>query len=141
MSRATNSYASAALPVGDGAAPRGHLRTASQPLTAGQPCPKAHRMYADGSLSHRRVWAETGSDHPDGICWDADVGNKRGVRLHEGGKVLQTIELDRGGFACMLGGVDDKTLYIVATEWKGAGQRPMGRALARSSPTPHAGRP
>jgi hypothetical protein len=26
------------------------------------------------------------------------------VRVAEGGKVLQTVELDRGGFACVLGG-------------------------------------
>jgi sugar lactone lactonase YvrE len=81
---------------------------------------------ASSSLSHRRIWAETSTDHPDGICldaegalWYADVGNKRCVRVREGGEVLQTIELDRGCFACMLGGADSKTLFVVATEWKG----------------------
>lgn len=33
--------------------------------------------------------------------------------------MLQTINLDRGCFACMLGGVDRKTLFMVATEWRG----------------------
>jgi sugar lactone lactonase YvrE len=107
---------------------------------------------ASGDLSHRRVWAETGTDHPDGICldadgalWYADVGNKHCVRVREGGKVLQTIELDRGCFACMLGGADRKTLFMVATEWKGEehmtdGSR-TGQILTIRAPAPHAGWP
>src|SRR5260221_626164 len=112
----------------------------------------AFAIEADGSLSNRRVWAETGTDHPDGICldakgalWYADVGNKHCVRVREGGEVLQTIELDRGCFACMLGGADSKTLFLVATEWKGAenmadGSR-TGQILTVRAPTPHAGWP
>jgi sugar lactone lactonase YvrE len=80
----------------------------------------------DGTLSNRRTWADVGDDHPDGICldvegavWYADVGNKRCVRVAEGGKVLQTVEHDRGCFACMLGGPDRRTLFIVANEWGG----------------------
>ncbi|GII95359.1 SMP-30/gluconolactonase/LRE family protein [Sinosporangium siamense] len=78
----------------------------------------------DGSLSNRRVWAETGTDHPDGICvapentvWYADVGNKRCVRIREGGEVLETVDIDRGCFACALGGPDGTTLFITAAEW------------------------
>jgi sugar lactone lactonase YvrE len=37
----------------------------------------------------------------------------------EGGEVLKTVELDRGGFACMLGGSDDRNLYIVGAHWPG----------------------
>jgi sugar lactone lactonase YvrE len=80
----------------------------------------------DGSLHHRRVWADLGDGVPDGICldaegtvWYADVPNQRCVRVREGGEVLQTIQLDRGCFACMLGGSDRRTLFIVATEWRG----------------------
>nr|MDQ6906074.1 SMP-30/gluconolactonase/LRE family protein [Chloroflexota bacterium] len=54
-----------------------------------------------------------------GAVWYADVGSKHCVRVRERGAVLQTIELDRGCFACMLGGADRKTLFIVANEWKG----------------------
>jgi sugar lactone lactonase YvrE len=32
----------------------------------------AFNIEADGSLSNRQVWAETGEDHPDGICIDAE---------------------------------------------------------------------
>jgi sugar lactone lactonase YvrE len=112
----------------------------------------AFDIEASGSLSNRRVWADTGKDHPDGICldaegalWYADVGSKRCVRVREGGEVLQTIELDRGCFACMLGGADRKTLFMVATEWKGTenmadGSR-TGQILTVRAPAPHAGWP
>ena len=73
----------------------------------------AFDIAADGSLSNRRVWADLGDGVPDGICLDAenavwygDVPNQRCVRVREGGEVLQTIDLDRGCFACMLGGAD-----------------------------------
>jgi sugar lactone lactonase YvrE len=86
----------------------------------------AFDIVAHGSLSNRRIWADLGDGVPDGICidaegavWYADVPNKRCVRVREGGEVLQTINLDRGCFACMLGDVDRKTLFMVATEWRG----------------------
>jgi sugar lactone lactonase YvrE len=88
----------------------------------------AFDIAADGSLSNRRVWADlagTGG-FPDGICldvegaiWYADVPNKRCVRVREGGEVLETINLDRGCFSCALGGPDKRTLFLVATEWRG----------------------
>ncbi len=80
----------------------------------------------DGSLSHRRVWAEIAGSAPDGICfdaenavWFADVPNRRCVRVREGGDVLQTVDVDRGCFACMLGGADGTTLFILAADWRG----------------------
>jgi sugar lactone lactonase YvrE len=86
----------------------------------------AFDVAADGSLSNRRVWADLGDGVPDGICLDAsgamwygDVPNKRCVRVREGGEVLETIELDRGCFACALGGAHGRTLFMMATEWSG----------------------
>jgi sugar lactone lactonase YvrE len=86
----------------------------------------AFDIAADGSLSNRRVWADLGGGVPDGICvdtegavWYADVPNKRCVRVREGGEVLRAIELDRGCFACMLGGAHGRTLFMVAAEWRG----------------------
>jgi sugar lactone lactonase YvrE len=55
----------------------------------------------------------------ENAVWYADVPNKRCVRVREGGEVLETIDVDRGCFACMLGGAERKTLFIVATEWRG----------------------
>ena len=107
---------------------------------------------ADGELRHRRVWADLGDGTPDGICldddgavWYADVPNKRCVRVREGGEVLQTVDVDRGCFACMLGGVDGATLFIVAAEWGGPArvgeQTRTGRVLRIEAPAPHAGHP
>jgi sugar lactone lactonase YvrE len=86
----------------------------------------AFDIATDGSLSNRRIWADLVDGVPDGICldaegaiWYADVPNKRCVRVREGGEVLQTINLDRGCFSCALGGPDMKTLFVVATEWRG----------------------
>jgi sugar lactone lactonase YvrE len=86
----------------------------------------AFDIASDGSLSHRRVWANLGNGFPDGICldaegavWYADVPNKHCLRVREGGEVAQTVTLDRGCFACMLGGEDRKTLFVVAQEWHG----------------------
>jgi sugar lactone lactonase YvrE len=69
------------------------------------------------------------------------------VRVREGGEVLQTVEVDRGCFACMLGGAEGKTLFVVASEWRGMDQiaevarARTGRLLAVEAPAPHAGWP
>ena len=79
----------------------------------------------DGTLSGRRTWAALGVDNPDGICldaegaaWYADVPHQHCVRVAEGGEVLATVTLDRGGFACML--ADGPELYVVGAHWPGA---------------------
>jgi len=116
-----------------------------------------HRLTAfdlgpDGSLANRRVWADLGDAFPDGICTDADgavwyaeVPTSRCVRVAEGGEVLEVVQADRGCFACMLGGEDGRTLFVVATEWGGVsdagdGER-TGQVLTHRAPAPHAGRP
>jgi sugar lactone lactonase YvrE len=108
----------------------------------------------DGSLSNRHVWAEL--EHaPDGICADADgavwvasVPGQYCVRVRQGGEVLDTVAVDRGCFACMLGGDDGCTLFIAAAVWRGMdvamreGPGTTGRLLAApAQPAPHAGRP
>jgi sugar lactone lactonase YvrE len=112
----------------------------------------AFDITTDGSLSNRRVWADLGDGTPDGICvdtegavWYADVPNKRCVRVREGGEVLQTIQLERGCFACMLGGMDGRTLFMMAAEWRGPANMTdsprTGLALTAQAPAPHAGWP
>jgi sugar lactone lactonase YvrE len=108
----------------------------------------------DGGLSNRRVWADLNGGVPDGICldaegavWYADVPNKRCVRVREGGEALQTIELDRGGFACMLGGADGRTLFVVVNEWRGMDKiqevslKRTGQVLTIEAPAPAVGWP
>ncbi|MFF3409327.1 SMP-30/gluconolactonase/LRE family protein [Streptomyces sp. NPDC002742] len=108
---------------------------------------------ADGALSGRRVWADLGEGTPDGICadahdavWYADVPGRCCVRVAEGGAVLDRVDLDRGGFACVLGGDDRRTLFIVAAAWRGMTESEMvtpgsGRVLATRVEVPGAGRP
>jgi sugar lactone lactonase YvrE len=108
----------------------------------------------DGLLSNQRVWADLGNGVPDGICidedgavWYADVPNKRCVRVREGGEVLQAIDVDRGCFACMLGGPDRRTLFVVAYEWRGMEKIPevvqarTGQLLTVEAPAPGVGWP
>lgn len=106
----------------------------------------------DGSLSKRREWANLGSGVPDGICidsdnavWYGDVPNKRCVRVREGGEVLQVIDLDRGCFACILGGADRKTLFMMAAEWRGLSKKSdgprTGQVLTVEAPAPGTGWP
>jgi sugar lactone lactonase YvrE len=107
---------------------------------------------ADGGLANRRVWADLGDGVPDSLCsdvenavWYADVPHKRCVRVREGGQVLEAIDLDRGCFACALGGPDGTTLFMLAQEWSGpqnmfAGPR-SGVVLTTEAPAPRAGWP
>jgi sugar lactone lactonase YvrE len=112
----------------------------------------AFDIAADGSLSNRRVWADLGDGVPDGICidaegavWYADVPNKRCVRVREGGERLHRIDVDRGCFACMLGGADGRTLFVMAAEWHGpakmVGAARTGQVLTATAPAPGAGWP
>jgi sugar lactone lactonase YvrE len=112
----------------------------------------AFDIAADGSLSNRRVWADLDGGVPDGICLDADnaiwygdVPNKRCVRVREGGEVLHTIDLDRGCFACMLGGADNRTLFLMAAEWRGPAKMAdgarTGQVLTVEAPAPRVGWP
>jgi sugar lactone lactonase YvrE len=107
----------------------------------------AFDISGDGTLGNRRVFAD--GLGPDGICLDADgavwtsSGGNEVVRVAEGGRILDRIELDRAPFAVMLGGDDGRTLFICAARWNpqdpfGAG---TGRILAAPAPAPHAGWP
>jgi sugar lactone lactonase YvrE len=113
----------------------------------------AFDIAADGSLANRRVWAQLAPEsYPDGICldaegavWYADVPNRHCVRVREGGEVLQTIDLDAGGFACALGGPQRSTLFAMVADWTGpesmmGGQR-TGKVVAVEVDVPGVGWP
>jgi sugar lactone lactonase YvrE len=114
----------------------------------------AFDIAADGSLSNRRVWADVTGD---GICIDAEgavwcsaVGADGGnsvLRVREGGEILDRIEVDRPCYACMLGGEDGKTLFMVVAQWFGPDRMDelikakTGQILTAQVAVPHAGWP
>ncbi|GCE31376.1 gluconolaconase [Dictyobacter alpinus] len=112
----------------------------------------AFNIDEDASLSNQRVWARIEGFAPDGICldtegavWFGDVPNKCCVRVRKGGEILQKIQLDRGCFACMLGGIDAQMLFMMAAEWHGFehmdnAQR-TGQVLITHAPAPGISQP
>ncbi|HWF01305.1 MAG TPA: SMP-30/gluconolactonase/LRE family protein [Caulobacteraceae bacterium] len=105
---------------------------------------------ADGFLSGRRVWADLGRRLPDGICLDADgavwFANPTApecVRVAEGGEVLEIVETGDPCYACMLGGVDGRTLFLLTAGGSGAAAESAqtGRLQSVRVDTPHAGLP
>jgi sugar lactone lactonase YvrE len=114
----------------------------------------AYDIRGNGAPAEGRVWAQL-DQAPDGICADADgaiwvasVPGRRCVRVREGGDVLDTVAVDRGCFACMLGGADGRTLFVAAAEWRGMdalwseGPGRTGQIhQAPGQPAAHAGRP
>ena len=105
---------------------------------------------SDGALSGRRVWAETGGRPPDGIALDAEgaiwVANPMGgecVRIAEGGEVLETIDAGQACYACMLGGEDGRTLFMMTAPPLGAdaAAAPMGKVVITTVEAGHAGLP
>lgn len=101
-----------------------------------------------GELVDRRIWADLGPGAaPDGICadaegaiWYASVPQQRCTRVAQGGEVLATVDADRGCFACMLGGDDGRTLYIVANHYAGGSGATGGVVLTQAVDVPRAGR-
>jgi sugar lactone lactonase YvrE len=99
------------------------------------------------------VWAQVGGDgiclDTEGAVWCADMTDTGSVcmRVREGGEVLQRIELDAACFACMLGGDDGKTLFMMVADWQGIEkmgelfQSRTGRVLTAAAPTPRLGWP
>jgi len=97
----------------------------------------AFDIAADGSLSNQRVWADLGRRVPDGICLDADgaiwVANPitpECFRVAEGGEILDVIETDNRCFACMLGGPDMRTLFMLTSQYSLAVEASIRRTAA-----------
>ena len=76
----------------------------------------------DGSLERRRIWAqlEGRGVGPDGICLDAEAAvwlaspvSREVLRVREGGQVTHRIATTNQAVACILGGPDHKTLFVL----------------------------
>lgn len=126
----------------------------------------AFDIHADGSLANRREWASFGpmpterempaaigqlSIAPDGCgldaegaLWIADALGARVLRVQEGGQILEEVTVTPGVFACMLGGLDGRTLFLCsAPDFDSTARRAAREAVLKSCrvDVPHAGRP
>jgi sugar lactone lactonase YvrE len=87
----------------------------------------AFDIAADGALSNRRVLATLDGCFPDGICldaesavWVADARTPRVIRVRADGRVDRTLPTGQNGaFACMLGGPDRRTLFVLTNTGSG----------------------
>ena len=77
----------------------------------------------DGSLTGRRIWAEIAQATPDGICLDAENAicvtsplSGEVLRLRQGGEVTHRVKMKTQAFACILGGSDRRTLFVLTAE-------------------------
>jgi sugar lactone lactonase YvrE len=74
----------------------------------------------NGTLDNRRVWAPLEFVTADGICldsegqiWVATAITNQCLRVKEGGEVTAAVTATQMVFACMLGGADRRTLYMM----------------------------
>jgi sugar lactone lactonase YvrE len=103
----------------------------------------------DGGLSNRREWASVQPRLPDGICLDAEgavwMANPTApecVRFAQGGEVLEVIETALPCYACMLGGDDGRTLFMLTSRpAEAADGKPSGQIEIARVDAQHAGRP
>jgi sugar lactone lactonase YvrE len=77
----------------------------------------------DGTLGGRRVFAKLEGAVPDGICldaegcvWLASPGSRECLRVRDGGEVVERVRTETMAIACMLGGEDRRTLYVLTAE-------------------------
>lgn len=105
------------FPNGSVITPDGRTLIVAETLAS---CLTAFTINADKSLSDRRVWATVESVAPDGIClndnneiWVANALGPEVILVAEGGEVINRIKTSQPCYACMLGGIDRKTLFAV----------------------------
>jgi sugar lactone lactonase YvrE len=78
----------------------------------------------DGSLGDRRVFAQLGTAMTDGLCldaqgavWVASPSAAAYMRVGKDGSVLDVVETNGGwGVACVLGGDDRRTLFMLMAD-------------------------
>lgn len=114
-------------------------------------CLTAFDVGPDGSLSNRRQWASLRPRIPDGICMDAEgaiwVANPiapEAFRVAEGGEVLEVIQTTMPCYACMLGGADGRTLFMLTAPSslpEEVGKTPRGGVEVATLDVAHAGLP
>ncbi len=80
----------------------------------------AFTLSADGTLTNRRVWANLPGVAPDGIAcnalgqvWVANSLKPECLLVAEGGEIIERVATSHNAYACMLGGPDGTTLFIL----------------------------
>ena len=112
----------------------------------------AFNIGSDGALAGRRIWADLGAGvMPDGMCLDEEGAvwvalplAKEFVRVREGGEVVDRIQVADAALACVLGGPDRRTLYLMtsgALDPESCRTQRNASVLAVGVETPGAGRP
>ena len=134
------------FPNGSVVTPDGRTLIVAETLAS---CLTAFDIDADGGLSNRRIWART-PGAPDGIAldaagavWVAMPGGGGCVRVAEGGEVLEAIDPGQACYACMLGGDDGRTLFMLTAPPLGenAAAAPLGKVSVATVDVAHAGLP
>lgn len=111
----------------------------------------AFDVAADGTLSGRRRFASLDDCFPDGICldaegavWVADARRNRVIRVRADGAIDRTLATgQQGAYACMLGGPDRRTLFVLTNTGSGPAmaEKTDGRIETYRVDVPGAGLP
>ena len=80
-------------------------------------------IFSDGSLDKRELWADLDDAFPDGICldqenaiWVACPNTGDVIRVKQGGIITDRVKAIGNAYACMLGGTERKTLFVLTSE-------------------------
>jgi sugar lactone lactonase YvrE len=97
------------------------------------------------------VWAQLDFVATDGMCldeqgqiWLANALAPQCLRIKEGGAITGTVTTTQNAFACMLGGEDRRTLYIMTSPTSdrfNIADFTFGKIETARVTTPGAGRP
>jgi sugar lactone lactonase YvrE len=111
-------------------------------------CLTAFDIGADGALANRRVWATIAPRVPDGVALDAEgaiwVANPTAnecLRVRQGGEIAEIVDTGAPCYACMLGGDDGRTLFMLTAAGLDAAKTATGKVIIATVEAPHAGRP
>ena len=106
----------------------------------------AFPLDADGCPGEGREWAPVPGAAPDGCTldsdggiWFADAAGSGLVRVLEGGTITDRLPTPQPAYACMLGGDDGRTLFILTAPGAGADRAGTGEGCILTTTVEHAG--
>ena len=106
----------------------------------------AFPLDADGYPGEGREWAPVPGAAPDGCTldsaggiWFADAAGSGVVRVLEGGTITDRLPTPQPAYACMLGGDDGRTLFILTAPGAGADRAGTGEGCIWTTTVEQAG--